>query len=487
MLANSLWSIKPEFRTKVLLLALTFAFLTASQALWRSLKATIFAKIVGVAHVPDAKIYAIFLLIPLILIYSKLVDVLRRHQLVHVFTILHGLGGLIFAYYLAHPEYGIPNTHPDASRTLGWLFYFFMESFSAFLATSFWGFANSINKPQDAKDYYGLFVTGSKVGGIVAAGSMWILLTIGMDGTSGLLAPIGSTVSDTTLLTATLAVGSFLLFGASICIYALMKVVPGYYMHGYEAVYQLEKQRLSKEIRHKNSLIEFLNKSLGGLRVILTQPYVLGIFCLSLFHDVIMTIFDFTVLMSADQENGTAGELALFWAKYFFTMNSIGLLISIFGTTPLQRKLGNRISLLVYPLLCMVIVTISYFYPTANVLFAALVVLRAANYGLNHPVREVLYIPTTKDIKFKAKAWTDAFGTRIAKGSASIFYKQVATLTPALSHFLSSSFMLSITGVWVVVSYFLGRTLQKAIDKKYIIGEEEEPASPPENVPTINP
>ena len=58
MQMSSLWSVKPEFRLKVGLLSLTFFFLTATQALWRTLKVSVFAKIVSAAAAPDAKIYS---------------------------------------------------------------------------------------------------------------------------------------------------------------------------------------------------------------------------------------------------------------------------------------------------------------------------------------------------------------------------------------------------------------------------------------------
>ena len=422
MQMSSLWSVKPEFRLKVSLLSLTFFFLTATQALWRTLKISIFAKIVGAGSAPDAKIYAIFLLIPLILLYSKLVDKMRRHQLVYLFTLLHGVVGLIIAYYLAHPTIGLANTAASPDRALGWLFYFFMESFSAFLSTTFWSFANSINKPKDAKNYYGLFVTGSKCGGILAAGGLWMTLMFGMGRISFL--PSGS-LSDTTVLSSAMALGSLSLFGAALCIYLLMTLVPGYLMHGYEAVYQVEKKREKEHAEDKLSWLDSIKKAFDGIRVILTNPYVLGIFSLSLFHDMIMAIFDFVVLFAADKDHDTAGKLAIFYASYFFMMHFVGLFISILGTTPLQRLLGNRVSLLVYPSLSMLLVVVSYLFPSAQMFLVVVIILRAANYGLNHPIREVLYIPTTKEIKFKCKAWSDAFGTRLAKGSSSMFYKHV--------------------------------------------------------------
>lgn len=476
MQISSLWSVKPEFRLKVSLLSLTFFFLTVTQALWRTLKAPIFCKIVGSDYIADAKIYSLFLMIPVIMLYSKLVDVLRRHQLVYVFTLFHGALALVLAYYLSRPDIGLANTTIDPSRKLGWIFYMFMESFSAFLSTTFWSFANSINKPKDAKSYYGYFVAGSKVGGMMGAGLLWLTLTISE---STFFKNIH--FSDTSTLTVTMVMGSLSLFCAALSIYFLMRLVPGYYMHGYEAVYKVEKKR-EKIAEHdgRTGVGVWLREALDGIRIIVTNPYVLGIFSLSLFYDMVISVFDLVVAASADATFATSGGMAQFYSKYFFSMHFVGLIISMGGTTPLQRMLGNRSSLLIFPILCMTLVGVSFFYPTAQMLLIILIVLRAANYGLNHPIREVLYIPTTKEIKFKCKAWSDAFGTRLAKGTSSLFYKHVTTVTPAFTQLLSTSFAFSVTIAWTIISYFLGRTLQQAIDKKQVIGEEG--AGPAEKV-----
>jgi AAA family ATP:ADP antiporter len=478
MSIGSLWSVKPEFRLKVGLLALTFAFLTATQAVWRSLKVSLFVKIVGIHHVPSAKIYSMLLLIPVILFYSKLVDVLRRHQLMYVFTITHSIGGFIFAYLLLNPATGIANTMPSADRWIGWGLYFFLESFSAFLSTSFWSFANSINKPKDARNYYGHFVAGSKLGGILAASGMWLFMMIGL-GKLGWVTryftPYTTCISETILLTTLLSTGALFLLGASICIFILMKYVPGYHMHGYEAVYQAEKKR--DRIHEPFSLYKWLKQSIDGLIVIISHSYVLGIFCLSLFYDVVMTIIEFYVMTTADEANDTAGKVVIFYAAYFLTMHICGFIISMCFTTPFQRIFSNRTMQLMFPALCMGCVVAVFLYPSAETLFIVAALLRGANYGLNHPIREMLYIPTTKEIKFKSKAWTDAFGTRMAKGGASLFYKNVCTYTPAFSHLLTNGLMFSVTAVWLIVSYFLGRTFQHALDKQLIIGETAEDAA----------
>lgn len=40
-------------------------------------------------------------------------------------------------------------------------------------------------------------------------------------------------------------------------------------------------------------------------------------------------------------------------------------------------------------------------------------------YALNEPCKEMLYLPTSDAIKFKAKGWIDVFGSRCAKGVGS--------------------------------------------------------------------
>lgn len=458
MKLKSLWGIKPEFRLKVLLMSLTFLLMTACQVIWRPLKMAIFSKMVGPTYVPNAKIFSLFILIPLILIYSHLIDWVRRHHLLYCFTILHGIGGLIFFYFLSDPASGIANTNIDPSRWLGWAFYFFMESFDAFFSTTFWSFADSISTPKDARNYYGFFASGSKLGGIASAGGLYLILQY------------SSAADHISILPNSLLFGSIMLFGAATSIYWLIKRVPEGKMHGYEAVYKLETNR------HESSLgiLASLKSAFQGLFIIVKNPYVLGIFSLVVFYEVIVVIFDYWVMIEAHGAHKTAGAMTAFYALYYLIMNLIGLVVSFFGTTPILRILGVRMSLFVFPVICLILLTATMICPVSWVLVGTLIGLRAFNYALNHPTREVLYIPTTKAIKFKAKGWTDAFGSRIAKSIGSIFNLSIKNIPPAMGLMLSVSLSLGLTSLWLIIIYFLGKTLQQAIDQKKVIGDVAE-------------
>lgn len=452
---KGLWSIKEELKLKVFYLSFTFLLMMGCLVLWRPLKMAIFSKMVGAQFIPEAKLYFMLILIPLILLYSKMVDWLRRHQLLYCFTLFHAVGGIIFYFFLSHHGYGIANTQTSSSRVLGWLFYFFMESFDAFFATTFWSFADSVNNLKDAKNYYGFFVSGSKVGGIVAAGTFYLVITY----------------FPSFMLSGSLLCGSLFLLGAAYCIHSLIKNVPDDYMHGYKATYKLET---AHKLDRKQSWSEWLCSPIEGLIIIAKNPYVLGIFSLIIFYEVVNVIFDYRVALEADSLNKTVEGMTAYYAIYYFLINVFGLVISMFGTTPILRRVGFRSALFIFPLLCMFLVAVSIIFPVAGMVFCVSIGLRSFNYAFNHPTREVLYIPTTKDIKFKAKAWSDAFGTRIAKSFGSLFNVAMKGAAPSFILISSVGLSLGLTSLWLIVVYFLGRTLQDAIDNKKVIGQSDQ-------------
>lgn len=453
-----LWSIQKELRLKVFLLSLIFLFMSACLVIWRPLKYSIFSKMVGPTFVPNAKLLSLFVLIPLILLYSKLVDWLRRHHLLYWFTLFHGILGIFFYGILSHPVYGIANTSASPDRAAGWMFYFFMESFDAFFSTTFWSFADSINKPNDAKNYYGFIVSGSKIGGILSAGLFYLFLRT-------------TTIhNQMTVIPNFILIGSLCLFAAAASIYCLVKYVPENIMHGYEKAYELEHE---KESVSPTGFWSSLKGAFDGLFIMLKSSYVFGIFLLVMFYDIIIVIFDYIVMLQADKAHTTIAGMTSLYALYYFMMNFIGLGISLFGTTPILRILGVRLSLLIFPIICLFMLVFTSIFPSHWVLFSTLVGLRAFNYALNHPTREVLYIPTTKAIKFKAKTWTDAFGSRISKTFGSIFNKIMQNTDYSTALLSSIGLSISLSGLWIIIVYFLGKTLQDAITHNRVIGKEE--------------
>ncbi len=466
---GSIFRIDPKERLKFFFLTSTYFFIVAGYTIVKDLKDSIFIKIVGIEYLPWAKIISMVALVPAILFYSYLVDRLRRYQLLYLYSLLYGLVGILFCYFLGDPVVGINNTDVSPYRIVGWLFFFFIEGYSPFIVSVFWAFANSISNPEEAKKNYGLMVSGSKLGGMVSAGFAWYFLSLS--------SIFGINMSNVVKHQVLMLLSFGLLLIIPILVYLLIKKVPGKDLHGYEAVYQLEKKRHPEE--------EKATRMFGGLTMLVKQPYVLGIFGMILFYEIINVVLAYQRLVGATEASCDLAGLNCILYQQIFFVHFIGFLISFFGTTALLRKFGERRCLLFIPvitgilLLCFMLGIFMSFGFSKNLMIAlAFVGVRAVNYAISYPVRESLYIPTIKEIKFKSKSWIDAFGTKVAKGVGSQFnifaqmlLKNFGMYAVEVAH---SIFFGVIIGLWFTVAYFLGKRYVKAIDNNEVIGDAQQ-------------
>ena len=105
------------------------------------------------------------------------------------------------------------------------------------------------------------------------------------------------------------------------------------------------------------------------------------------------------------------------------------------------------------------------------VVFTGLGVL---NYAFASPLRESLYIPTIKDLKFKSKSWIDTFGSKLAKSTGSAFNILTASVGAAAYIPLLAIFFTSVLGMWFTTAFLLGKRYERAVLNNEVIGAEEE-------------
>lgn len=456
---NSLLNIEKHERLKVALLTLAFFLIIGAYTVAKELKDSIFISIVGKEYVPWAKWLTMLALVPPILIYSKLVDKMRRYQLLCFFSAFFGFIGLFFALLIGHQVIGLPNTNSSPYRIFGWLFYFFVEGYSPFLVSVFWAFANSITNPEEAKKNYGLMVAGSKVGGMLTAGLAWALFSMEMSSSPDRLS------RDVVNHQIVLGLTSLMLIIVPFIIWSLMKKVPGKYLHGYEAAYQVEKQ--------KSKLGKAETGIFSGLFMLLKYPYVLGIFAMGFFYEIVYTVLSYLRLGVAQSNAVTISGVSVFLLQIAFIAHFVGLIISLFGTRELLRRLGERVCLLLIPLLSGLVLFYFMFNATPYALVVAFVALRAINYAFSWPVKESLYIPTVKEIKFKSKSWIDAFGSKFAKTSGSAFNILTARVGQTMLLPIHSFFFALVIGVWFFAAYLLGKRFEWAVAHDEVIGAED--------------
>jgi ATP:ADP antiporter, AAA family len=452
---KQLFEVEPHERTKLFFLTAAFFFVIGGYTVAKELKDALFMHIVGKEYIPIARTMVMFALMPAIFCYSKLVDRMRRYQLLNFFSIFFALGGLVFAYLIGHPTIGLANTDIGPHRWFGWIFYLFVEGYSPFLVSVFWAFANSITGPDEAKRNYGLMVAGSKMGGALSALFAYSLFTWGMS------AVAYDRATDIYMHQVVYFASVLMLLMVPIMIWLLMKKVPAKYMHGYEAAYRVEKKR-DKE---KASMFD-------GLRLLIEYPYVLGIFGMVYFYEVIGTVLSYLRLGVAQSSSDTMSGMSGYLCLLMFQAHLIGFIISLFGTRELLRRLGTRICLMLTPLSCGALLVYILFDGSPHIFSYAYAFLKSLNLAFSWPVRESLYIPTVKDIKFKSKSWIDAFGSKFAKTSGSVFNWFTTQLGAAALMPLHAFFFAGIISVWFVTALLLGRRFERAIANNEVIGLE---------------
>lgn len=437
-----------EYETqKLVFLSIAFFFVIASYSIFRSLKTSVFLALVGKEYQPYTRFIAIVLLVPCMIGYSKLVDRLKAHQIVYTIVLLYSFFGALFALFLAHPVYGVANTMTSPWRILGWAFEIFMDLYSALVVSSFWGFVNSACKPLFARKSYGIIVAFGKIGGVLAPSAclliMWLWST---------------------------QVIPLLIIGASLCLLAtvpclryIMKYIPDNYLEGYYVAKESTQPKRA---------------SIGGftgLKLIMTQPYVLGLFGLLYSVEIISIIFDYRmqILMSL-ATNNSIGEMSSYMFLFTASFQFLGFIFAVFGTSTLLQFIGIRFCLMIMPISMIILALLSLFYPTLWCTFLIMIVIKGLNYGFNFPVSQILYIPTTKDVQFKSKAWIESFGKTFSKASGSGINIFSTTVSPYLALYLNSFVSLVIGVVYMVISFLVGKKYFETVKSHGVIGETQE-------------
>ncbi len=460
-----LFEVEPHERLKVLLLTLSFLLIISGYTIAKELKDSLFVHIVGKEYIPLAKNLSMIMLIPGILIYSRLVDSIRRYQLLYVYTAVYGLGCLIIGYFIAHPAIGLPNSEPSKYRLFGWLLYFFLEGYSPFVVSLFWAFANSITSPEAAKSNYPFMIAGSKLGGMLMAGFALVLL-------QRLSSTGGHFFSDVVGHQILITISSLLLLMVPFIIHILMKKVPGRYLHGYEAAYQVEKQR-SRHEKTKSGFKETLTSMLSGLTMLIQYPYVMGMFGMVFFWEIINVVLGYQRLGIGKTAALDISDYTRFLFESVFFVHATGFVIVLFGTRALISALGERLSLMLIPSVTGLLLIYLLTSESVTAVIIVYVLIRAVNYAFAYPLRESLYIPTTKEMKFKSKSWIDAFGVKVAKGGGSVYNMLLTGLTPTLIPTFNTILFSSIIGLWLLTAHLLGRRFERAVKSNEVIGFSE--------------
>lgn len=452
--------LKKEEIRKFSLLAISGFFVIGAYWLLRLIKNTIFYKIAfpvelgwaanqGVQFQPLAKILSPIVVLAVVLIYSKLIDLFKKHQLFYIICSFYGvLFASIASVVLVKETYGPQALGKDLLALTGWVNYFSVETFGSLVVALFWSFTNSICTTDSAKRGFPFIVAFMQIGAI--SGSALCLFTESV----GALWPF-------------LFLTSIFMFMIIGMIHYFMQTTPAEELVGNKVAAATEKKKEG-----------FFEGFTSGLVLLVSRPYLLGVFIISTFYEVCLQIVDYQLHAQAANTSDYASAVAFnrFEGILGVSANTLSFFIALLGTSYIIKRLGVRISLAIYPTIFAATISalLIYFYtsPTPMQLlwatFGAFMIIKALGYAINNPLKEMMYIPTSKDAKFKSKGWTDMFGGRIAKAGGGQINNMFKSNLGELMVY-GTFFSFGLIGIWLAAAFFVGRKNQELIEEGKII------------------
>jgi len=215
---------------------------------------------------------------------------------------------------------------------------------------------------------------------------------------------------------------------------------------------------------------EKLGDGKSGFTLLFSDPYLLLIAFLVLFLNVVNTsgeyLFGRYVVEAATQTYG-AGEAARAargqfigeaYSTFYGHVNLLGLVLQMFVVSRVFKFLGVGRALFVHP----IVAGAGYVMMLASPSFGAIRVLKtvdnAIDYSLGNTTKQALWLPTSRQAKYKAKQAVDSFFQRAGDvvQAAIVYFGELAGFAvPAFA-----ALNLALTAGWIAVAAALNRSLR---------------------------
>lgn len=395
----------------------------------------------GREFIPGLKFISLGTILLSVFIYSKLVDMFEKHQLFYVIGSFYiVLFGLITTVLLVNNTYGPEVIGWFPLAAVGVAGYLATESFGSLIIALFWSFAISTTKSDEAKRGFPFIIAVAQIGTIGGSSLVYFNMPDWM--------------------------------GFIICMITIASLL----LTINYIVTHLPKSELTSDKVEKKQAPDFL----AGVKLLVTRPYLMGVMVVSTFYEVAKSIVDYQ--MKSQANIIPTINFKQFLGIYGMSVNALAFLMALLGTSFLMQKMGLRFCLLLYPVTFGVsMIGLYLFYatgPTPEALlwatFGVMMLVTAISYAVNNPTKEMMYIPTSKDAKFKVKGLVDMFGSRTAKmggmnvgGALNVKGQPLASIANLMG--MGTIISLGFIGVWLLVAIYVGqKNAQLVRDNKIV-------------------
>jgi ATP:ADP antiporter, AAA family len=206
----------------------------------------------------------------------------------------------------------------------------------------------------------------------------------------------------------------------------------------------------------------------GTFRLVFQDRYLLLIAFLALILNWVNTTGEYILgrtvegAAQAAVAAGTARGLSVseyigeFYSQFFFAVNLVGLTVQLFIVSRVLKYFGVRFALMILPVIALFGYAILAFVPILALVRVVKVAENATDYSIQNTVRNVLFLPTSRDQKYKAKQAIDSFFWRAGDVlSAALVFVGITLVGLGTRGFARANLVL--TCVWLVLAFAVGR------------------------------
>jgi AAA family ATP:ADP antiporter len=319
---------------------------------------------------------------------------------------------------------------------LGVVFFIWVGIFNMMVIAQFWSFANDLYTPEQGKRLFPLVAFGASFGAV--SGSVV---------TGRLIAPLG---------VEQLLVVAAAILAATLVLTNIVDARERARLHAAPAGAPAPRQA---EAPADRSVLG----NRGAFELVLRHRYLLLIALLMLFLNWVNTTGEYILGRVVERNaadavsNGLAGDLSegqyigKFYADFYSIVNITGVVLQLFVVSRVLKYLGVRVALLCLPVIALTGYALLAVYPVLSVVRWVKTAENATDYSLQNTVRNVLFLPTTREQKYKAKQAIDSFFVRIGDVlSAALVFVGTSILAFDTGHFAAVNLVL--VGIWIVLA-----------------------------------
>jgi AAA family ATP:ADP antiporter len=435
--------VRPGEGTTALLLMMNIFLLLAAYYLLKVIREPLVLS-EGGAEVKSYAAAAIAgLLVILVPLYSALASRVSRVRLINGVTTFF-LSCLILFFALSRA--GVP---------IGVAFFIWVGIFNLMVIAQIWAFVNDVYTVEEGKRLFAIVGVGASLGAI--AGSY----------VTGQLVKVFGPYP-------------FMLGAAGLLVLCMLltNLVNAREKHGSGHQQPTEGDRAAAAHAPAGAPAAQVDKAAEPVRgrsafaLVFSDRYLLLIGLLMLVYNLVNTTGEYilgkTVVGAYIAAHGAAATGSLdekkvigeFYGNFLTMVNIVSALIQAFLVSRILKHLGVRAALLFLPVVAMIGYGAMAFLPILAFIRAVKVAENSLDYSLQNTTKNALYLPTSREAKYKAKQANDTFFVRFGDVlSAGLVFAGTTWLGFSPKHFAMANVALIV--VWLVLAVWIGRRFRE--------------------------